>query len=253
MKWWLKKDWKGMKAVAPRARGRMEAGPFVPCVPFTWVQWINPCENQNGPSCAGHGIANEAEAMIRRFVNQAAFKTFEQIDGDAIHAEARRMFYGGDMDGGLYIPEAFAAALKMGIYPPGTMLCTVSRREALASPQFEKTPFIDGHDVSGWMKHGLKDENGQVFEGSYPDGTGGHCTLHVSRMVQDGQNFWQDENSWGPNFGWHGCFIMTESQDDITALEDNMYFIERPQGWETWEGWKQHISGNGFFKTGGQT
>lgn len=232
-----------MKALVPRSARRMEAGPFVPCTPFTWVPWAIPAESQNGPSCAGHGLANEAEIMIRRFVDPTSFKIWQQIDGDAIHAEARRMFYGGDMDGGLYIPEAFEAARKMGIYPPGTMLCTIRRSTALFSPQFELTPFIDGHDVSGWVKHGLKKENGQVFEGSYPDGTGGHCTLHVSRMNQENQNYWQDLNSWGPKFGWNGCFIMSEDEDAITALEDSMYYIERPKGWETWDGWRKWVIG----------
>lgn len=240
--WWMNKEWKGMKAAAPRQPRRMEAGPFTPCVPFTWMPWCNPAENQNGPSCAGHELANESEAMIRRFVGDTVFKPFDQIDGDAVHAEARWMFYDGDMDGGLYLPEAFAACLKMGILPPGSQLRTIPRKEAMYSPQFEMTPFMDGHDVSGWMNHGINQENGQVYEGSYPDGTGGHATLHVSRMTQNGQNFWQDMNSWGPKFGWHGTFITSEREDDISGLEDHMYFIERPEGWEQWDGWKKHLT-----------
>jgi hypothetical protein len=241
--WWQEQEWKGMKAATPRAPRRMEAAPFVPCTPFTWVPWAIPAESQNGPSCAGHEIANEEEVMRRRFAGLDSFKVWQQIDGDAVHAEARRMFYGGNMDGGLYLTEAFQAALEMGIYAPGTQLLTIPRRKAMYSPQFEKTPFLDGHDVSGWVKHGLKGENGQVFEGAYPDGTGGHATLHVSRMTQEGQNFWQDLNSWGPKFGWHGCFIMSESQDEITALEDVMYYIERPEGWEKWDGWRKWVIG----------
>jgi hypothetical protein len=188
-------------------------------------------------------MANEAEIMLRRFADPESFKIWQQIDGGAIWKRARRMFYGGDMDGGLYIPEAFQAAMEMGIHAPGTQLRAIPRRKALYSPQFELTPFIDGHDVSGWLKHGIKQENGQVFEGAYPDGTGGHCTIHVSRMNQDGQNFWQDLNSWGPKFGWNGCFIMSESQDDITGLDANMYYIDRPDGWEQWDGWKQWVVG----------
>lgn len=232
-----------MKAMLPRIDRRMGAGPFQACEPFTWVPWAIPAESQKGPSCAGHGIANFKEIMLRRFADPASFKIWQQIDGDAIWAQARKMFYSGDMDGGLYIPEAFEAALAMGIFAPGSQLKAISRAKSMHSPQFTLTPFIDGHDVSDWINHSPNPENGQVFEGGRCDGTGGHCTLHVSRMSQKGQNFWQDLNSWGANFGWHGCFIMSESEDEVTALEDDMYYIAEPPGWETWDGWRKWVVG----------
>lgn len=239
---WQNKEWKGMKA-APRQPRRMEADPFRPCVPFTWVPWCIPSESQNGPSCAGHGLGNFKEIMLRRYKGIDTFGTMEQIDGDAIWFRARKMFYAGNMDGGLYIPEAFAAAMAMGIFAPGSMLMTIPRREAMHSPQFELTPFIDGHDVSGWVNHGTNQENGQVFQGSYPDGTGGHCTVDVSRMDQDGQNFWQILNSWGVKAGWHGLYIYTESLDEVTGLGDEKYYVQEPPGWEQHDGWRKWVMG----------
>lgn len=238
---WTKQEWKGMKEV-PRDPARMGASIFEPCVPFTWVPWAIPAESQNGPSCAGHGIANFKEIMLRRYVGEGVFVEWQELDGDAIWRRARQLYYGGNMSDGLYIPEAFNAALEMGIFAPGSKLCTIPRSEAIHSPQFEVTPFVDGHDVSGWIKHGLQEENGQVFEGSKPDGTGGHCTLHVSRLFQV-QNFWQDLNSWGPKFGWNGCMIYTESEDNLTALGDDMYYVQEPDGWEQWDGWKKWVIG----------
>ena len=178
---------------------------------------------------------------MRRFIGRKIFKEFEQLDGDAAHAEARRMFYGGDMDGGLYMPEAFAAALAMGIFAPGSMLMTIQRREAMYSPIFEKTPFIDGRDVAGWMNHGTNQENGQIYEGPRTDAAAGHATWDVSRTFQGNQNFWQDQNSWGPKFGYHGLFIMSEQYDEFTGLEDVKYYVVEPEGWETWDGWKKWV------------
>jgi hypothetical protein len=180
--------------------------------------------------------------MLRRFSNNVKkpFATWQQLDGDAIWAYARQKYYDGDMNGGLYIPDAFNAAVEMGVFVRGSELKTISRSEAMYSTQFEKTPFIDGHDVSGWYQRGLAD-NGQVFEGGMPDGSGGHCTIHVSRMTQNDQNFWQNQNSWGDKFGWHGLFITTEWFDDFTGLEDKMYYVVEPEGWENDDGWRKYI------------
>ena len=239
--WWQEKEWKGVKNVAPRAPRRMAAEPFRPCIPFTWVPWCVPSENQNGPSCAGHAVGNFKEIMLRRFVGMDTLKTFKQIDGDAIWVRARKMFYGGNMDGGLYIGEAFSAAEDMGIFSPGSMLLTIPRSEAMYSQQFEKTPFIDGRDVSGWVNHGTSPDNGQVYEGPGSDGTAGHATIDVSRDAKAAYNYWQDQNSWSPKFGWNGLFIMSEQYDDLTGLEDVKYYVQEPEGWEQWDGWKKWV------------
>lgn len=246
-KWWQNVIWNGMKAVPSNTkeiRSKWYQETFIPCNPFTWVSWSIPAETQHGPSCAGHGIANFKEIMLRRYhkSGSAPFAPWQEIDGDAIWAYARRKFYDGDMDGGLYIPQAFEAALEMGIFSKGSQLKTIKREDALYGSQFELTPFIDGHDVSGWYKNGLSD-NGQVYEGGQTDGTGGHCTVHVSRMVQNGKNFWQNLNSWGTSFGWHGLFITTEFFDFLTGLENSMYYVVEPEGWENDDGWRKYVIG----------
>ena len=253
--WWKNKTWNGIRAKSGcKNKNRLllstpstDSDSFVPCESFksfTWVSWVIPAESQNGPSCGGHGIANFKEVMLRRFHKEGKvpFCMWQQIDGDAIWKYARIKYYDGDMNGGLTIEDAFNAALEMGIFVKGSELKTISRHEAMTSDQFLKTPFIDGHDVSGWCSNGLRD-NGQVFEGGMPNGTGGHCTLHVSRMTQNNQNFWQNLNSWGSTFGWHGLFITSEWFDKFTGLEDVMYYVVEPEGWENDDGWRKYIIG----------
>ncbi len=227
--------------MSPRAPRRMESPTFTPCVPFTWVPWCVPSENQNGPSCAGHAIANFKEIMLRRFVGMDTLKTFKQIDGDAIWAQARLMFYSGNMNGGLYISEAFEAAMYMGIFAPGSRLARIPRDAAMYAPQFEYTPFIDGRDVSGWVNHGTSPDNGQIYEGPGSDGTAGHATIDVSRLTKGDFNYWQDQNSWSPKFGWNGLFILSEKYDDLTGLDEVKYYIQEPAGWEQWNGWIKHV------------
>lgn len=248
--WWQDKVWKGVMAAAPRAPRRMATGPFRPCKPFSWVAdpvtkepWIIPSESQNGDSCAAHTMLNWEEAMLRRFVGRKTFKDFQQLDGDAAYVHARKMFHFGNLNGGLYFSEAFAAALDMGIFAPGSVLMTIPRREALYSDQFERTPYMDGQDVAGWMNHGTNPENGQIYEGPGSDGSAGHAMLDVSRMPQVDCNFLQKQNSWGPKFGWNGLLIQSEFYDDMTGLEDVKYYVQQPEGWEQWDGWKKWVIG----------
>lgn len=248
--WWRGREWTGMKPdprylrVVRSASGNLHtcASAHVPCTPFSWVEWAIPAESQHGPSCVGHGIANFKELMLRRYCGRQVLGEWEQINGDKVHARACEMFYNGDRSNGVYIDEGFRAALDMGIFAPGSELRKVPRSEAMQSGQFLLTPFIDGRDISGWSNHGTSPDNGQVYEGMSFNFTAGHCTVDVSRLEQDGRNFWQDLNSWGPRFGWHGMFIMSEKYDGWTGLEDFKYYVVEPEGWEQWDGWRKWIT-----------
>jgi hypothetical protein len=237
--WWQNITWKGC------IRSELVRPEFIydfssPCVDHTWARYCVPAETQHWPSCAGHGWANWKEIMLRYKLGLGVLKPFEQISGDAIWRRGREVFY-GDQNGGLTIGQAFEAAMDLGIFVPGSELKTLSRHEALYGDQFLRTPFVDAHDVSAWETHGVQD-NGQVFEGGTPNGTGGHCTVRISRMLQRERNFVQYLNSWGPTFGWNGCYTMSAEFDDDISLESRLYYVQEPEGWEKDSTWKKWIA-----------
>jgi hypothetical protein len=185
-------------------------------------------------------MANFKEVMLRYKLGMDVFKDGVQIDGDAIWFRARKLFYGGKLNGGLSIEQAFDAAVDLGIFAKGSQLKKIDRHEAMFSDQFTRTPFIDGRDVSGWQAYNTM-PNGQIYEASeVMDGTGGHATLDVSRITQDGRNYWQDLNSWGPKFGRGGCFILSAEEDEREGLEDVKYYIVEPDGWEQNEAFRKY-------------
>jgi hypothetical protein len=150
------------------------------------------------------------------------------------------MFYRGDLDGGLTIPEGFRAMLDMGIYPPETQLVEVPNDWENVGAALLQSPLVQGHHIhDGWFNCA---ENGCLdHTGSPKKSDGYHCTVRLARNVQDDRKFYGSLNSWGNTWGWHGRFVMTVDEDAEGAMEDGPYYARLLDGWQQWEGWQKWV------------
>lgn len=225
------------------ASARQETG--LPA-PLGWFDRIVPAINQTGDSCVGQGWANWVEAMLRNDLGRAALKIGQQIDGYAIYRRGREMFWNGTLDGGLYLPQGFAAAVDLGILPADSQLVDVNAEcgdDLFAiCRRLAKTPLVQAHKVHpGWYRPNR--QNGCIDHTPDADleSTGGHCTLRVGFLVQDETPYWALLNSWG-QWGWHGVGLMTVEEDLEGWLYDGPYTVDLPARWYMDGGWRKYIT-----------
>lgn len=214
--------------------------------PIGWFDRIVPTINQHGDSCVGQGWANWFEAMLRNDLGRAALKLGEQIDGYAIWKRGREMFNNGDLNGGLYLPQGYAAMIDLGMIPTDSELIDVNAEAEgdlfKICSRLKKTPLVQGNMVhKGWFnpnpRNGCIDHRPDANE----DPEGGHCTLRVGFLVQDETPFWAFQNSWG-EWGWHGIGTMTVEEDLEGWLFDGPYTIELPPDWIQHGGWRKFVT-----------
>lgn len=227
----------GISCVNLESAGASDDGP----PPSTWLPHAVPAENQNGDSCVGHAWANWIELMLRRHCGRQVLAEGEQIDGDAIWKYGRQRFWHGDLHGGLYLDQGFWACKELGLLPPGAELVQCLRGWRDQGVALEIAPLIVGHAVhDGWWKPDPK--SGCLDHAPVAAGRNGyHATCRIGRLIQGDTHFYQGLNSWGSDWGWHGTFLMTESEDAEGRMSDGPYSAALPQGWESWEGWRAAI------------
>jgi hypothetical protein len=199
-----------------------------------------PTYNQNGPSCVGQGWANWLECMIRKNVSLTAFAKGEQIGGELIWREGRRMFYKNDLSSGLLLNEGFDAMKNLGLIPPGSELVYVPNTWSAIGEALKTTPLVQGHHVhAGWARPSKV--NGQIDEQPRPTNADGyHCTLCIGRLRQKSIGFKLNFNSWLP-WGWNGVFVMTLAEDAEGIMAGGLFTAKLSQPLSTWQGWKKGI------------
>jgi hypothetical protein len=260
--WWRKVEWNGclprrrpithivatrrnLRRPAPAGMVQDEPPQLLPQPlpePYNWTQHAIPTINQHGPSCAGQAWANWMELMIRRYIGQDALRPGEQIDGHAIWRRGRELFDGGSLVGGLTLFQAFHAMKDLGIVPEGAMMLDVTAAPAAMCEALLTSPLVQGHLVSeGWYE--TNPENGCIDHSKLPKpGDGGHATLLLDPVIQDGALYWLSQNSWGPDYGFHGYFLMSDSMWHHCYLGDGPVTAILPDGWTAAEGWRKHVT-----------
>jgi hypothetical protein len=205
---------------------------------YSWLDYALPTYNQAGPSCVGQAWANWLELMLRRYVSRTVLKPGEQLSGEQIWKRGRELYHGGDLRGGLKIPQGFVALRDLGFIPPDSRLIEIAPDWSSVGAALYATPLVQGHHVhAGWQTPAP--QSGCLDHQPAPTRADGyHATLRIGRLVQDRTRFYLSQNSWGPSWGWHGCFLMTEAEDQEGRMQDGPYTIALPAGWEAWQGWK---------------
>jgi hypothetical protein len=208
--------------------------------PFAWYQWAIPTINQHGPSCVGQAWANWLEMMIRRYVSRTAFAPGEQIDGHAVWKRGRERFY-GNYNGGMQLPYGFEAMMDLGILPPGTLLISVNKNWNTVCKQLELTPMVQGHHIHpGWFR--ADHTSGLIDHEPIPSNADGyHATLLIGTGLNEGRKYRVGQNSWGAGYAKDGYFVMTEEEWFEGVMTDGPYTAQLPNGWESWQGWKDHV------------
>lgn len=152
-----------------------------------------------------------------------------QIDCRAIWATARKMFYGGDLSGGLQMDEGFDAMIKLGWLPTGATLKRLPANAAEVAYALRFTPVCQGTAThQGWMEPDGK--SGQIGLHYIPDPYAGHFTVIVAAMSQGGRNYLTLQNSWGASWGRYGYGVLREDQW-LQMLLDDPLTADVPKAW----------------------
>ena len=196
-----------------------------------WIRQCVPTYNQKGDSCVGEGWANYVEIIVRSYVAMDAIPRGMQLNGYAVWAEAKRLFYNNVLNGGLQLYEGFYALQSLGWIPEDTELVEVGEDWISQGKALMDAPLVVGHMVhQGWFDP--NPENGCLDHAPLSaKEVGGHCTCRIGRHVQKDRRFYSALNSWGPDYANYGIFLMDEEMDENTIL-DTPYTIYIPGGFE---------------------
>ena len=209
--------------------------------PFAWYPWALPTINQVGPSCVGQAWANWLELMLRRYVSRTIFAPGEQIDGHAVWVRGRELFYSGRLTGGMQLPQGFAAMMDLGILPPESLLVAVNKNWNSVCRQLAISPMVQGHHIHpGWFR--ADRVSGLIDHEPIPaQADGYHATLLMGTGMHGDRRFRVGQNSWGCDFANNGYFVMTDEEWFEGVMADGPYTVQLPEGWEKWQGWKEHV------------
>lgn len=215
--------------------------PALANIPF-WSRYACPADDQGQePSCVGRAWAGWAEIMLRAYVSPSAIPAGCQIDARKIWVRGREMFWGGDLNGGLYLHQGLAAAVDLGIFPPGTQPVKVEASIEAIGAALTQSPLVQAHIVSaGWYKPLA--ENGYIPLNDPPDigRYGAHCTLLLERAWQRNSCFCLLENSWGRGWGWNGLGLMAFERWAESLCPNSLYSAQAPL-LQMWRGWEKFV------------
>jgi hypothetical protein len=211
---------------------------------YSWIRDVQPAEQQQGPCCAGMAWANWLEAMLRRWAPRTVPMGRWQLDGERVWRRGRELFWKGELDGGLYVSQGFAALLSLGWLPPAAQLRRIPVDWASIGFALLDSPLVQAHQVhAGWYRP--DPQNGCIDHKPEPaEDDGFHCTLLIGRSVQFQHgvttHFYQSMNSWGDSWGWNGLFVMTELEWIEGSIPDGLYTAD-VHGLAEWQGWRDGV------------
>lgn len=205
-----------------------------------WADYADPSDDQgHEQSCVGRAWAGWIECMVRRFVDQTAIPAGAQIDAHSIWQRGRELFWGGTLDGGLYVYQGLQAAIDLGVLPAGRLVAVAYDQGSICQA-LSNTPVVAAHGVGpAWYDPAA---NGMLDPTlpPQPDIYGSHCTLFLERLSQNGVGYLLGQNSWGTSWGWHGLYIMDGQAAIDQALANSFYtaqFDAIPSAWSGWQKW----------------
>lgn len=243
--------WRGC-LIDPAAEWRRpQLRPLLPAagalVESTWFRYGRPTAQQVGPSCTGHAVGGAFEMLLLRYVDRNLFAPGEYIAREAIWRRGRELFWGGKMNAGLYPEQACAAAVDLGILPPGTKLDPIGETLQDASFYLQTMPLVGAWVVhDGWFR---PDGNGCIDHAPAPDRAIGAHAMAIGGLERqaprEGEETWflDSPQSWGADFGWHGWVCMTWAEHCQCAAAGPWRFTF-PDGLDAvraWRGWENHV------------
>lgn len=199
---------------------------------------LSPAQQQHLDSCAAETTANLLEWWIYR-----EFHKHVTIDAVPIYKKARKLFYNGELEGGLLLHHPAVALMEMGILPYGTKIKHVDFDIEDLVGALRYSPLATGHGITnGWLPENLNKENGCIDE-SDSDVGGGHATLLVGTNTHNGVNLFVHLNSWGKFPPMNGMFAMTP-QYSIDNSWSNAVQLIMPKDISRWSEWEKLVIPN---------
>jgi len=229
-------------SVSARHYAGSSAGPACILLP-EWYDYALPTLNQNGSSCVGHAWANWLEMMIRRYIGSSAIPAGMQIDGEAIYARARELWWVPVKGGGIYLEQGFGAMLEMGIIRPESRLMHVGASRNEVASALQRTPLVQAHQVhDGWFH--ANPTSGLIDHRPAPEpGDEYHATVLITLGITPGYHvpYRVSQNSWGKDYARFGYFAMTEHEWFEGFCADGLLTADMPTEWISWDGWKKWL------------
>lgn len=210
---------------------------------YSWIRDVLPAESQNGPSCVGQAWANWLEAMLRRWARGAVPLGRWQLDGERVWRRARELFWNGDLSGGIYLSQGYAALIDLGWIPPDSKLRKIPEDWSSLGVALLEGPIVQAHQVhAGWYRPAP--QNGCIDHKPEPtDADGYHATLLIGRSVRMEHGvttrYLEGLNSWGERWGWHGCYLMTEAEWLEGLMPGGIYTADVYL--QKWTGWREGV------------
>ncbi|MFA6271380.1 MAG: hypothetical protein WC657_09340 [Candidatus Paceibacterota bacterium] len=209
---------------------------------FDWFPYVRPSINQQGESCVGWSFAHWFTGMQIRYGDPEPFDDGWYLDGQAVWIRGREMFWGGDMKGGLYLPQGFRAAASLGIIPNDSRIMRVAPDWDSVGLALRDTPILQGHAIhEGWFR--ANTVNGCIDHAPLASGSNGyHATLRVARLIQEAdKRFFVLQNSWGAGWAFAGYGVMSESEDKEGLMQPGLYTARMGPGWITSQEWRKYL------------
>lgn len=207
-----------------------------------WTNYTLPTYNQCGPSCVGESWANWLECMLRRYVGKDILETEQQIDGYAIWKYGVEKYHDGNYKSGLLLEEGAQSMIALGLIPPESQIKFINRNDYSGiCKQLFISPLVQAQIISdAWFK---TNTSGQILEdvSTIYAINGGHATLFLEFLFQNNELFPFCQNSWGMEWGYYGYFLMSYEYWIKTEGGPMLCYIELPNRWDKWDGWKKYI------------
>lgn len=200
-----------------------------------WWDFMRPVAQQGIiPSCTGWTMAGVEELIMAKFHGRDFLPAYTHIDGELAWADQRRLKYGGDMTGGLYVTDAFRGSVNVGIFPKDTYLRQVAPEPHDMCDAMRTSPIMAATRVhAGYFE---LDEHGGVNEWRDPGpGDAGHEWIIVGILHQGNRWFVSGLTSWGPLYGKRGCFLMSIEELEQSRIAP-LFSIANPN--REWRGWQ---------------